>query len=63
MHLVVEWVPMLEEWVGKMAGKGEVNSRFRLWLSSVEVDGFPQSILQRSVKVCLQPPTYLSSYS
>jgi hypothetical protein len=30
--------------------------QFRLWLTSMSLDGFPQTILQNSVKLTSEPP-------
>jgi dynein heavy chain len=52
LHLASEWLGFLEEIIVKLS-KPEVNPRFRLWLSSQPVQGFPMSILSMSVKVYL----------
>lgn len=52
MHLVLEWAPRLES---KLAlwKPSEVNTRFRIWITSIPVPDFPRSILERSVKIAL----------
>lgn len=34
----------------------ELNARFRMWITCVPVDSFPATILEKSIKVALQPP-------
>ena len=55
LHLVLEWLPTFEERIAKWKG-AELNARFRMWITSVPVPDFPASILERSIKVALQPP-------
>jgi len=55
LHLVLEWLPTFEERIAKWKG-AELNPRFRMWITSVPVPDFPASILERSIKVALQPP-------
>mmetsp|Transcript_42571 Transcript_42571/g.65291 ORF Transcript_42571/g.65291 Transcript_42571/m.65291 type:complete len:142 (-) Transcript_42571:1643-2068(-) len=55
LHLVEDWLPTFEERYSKWRGP-ELNSRFRMFITCVPVDTFPASILERSIKVALQPP-------
>ena len=55
LHLVEDWLPTFEEKISKWKG-AELNSRFRMWLSCVPVDSFPINLLEKSIKVALQPP-------
>lgn len=34
----------------------ELNAKFRMWITCVPVDSFPATILEKSIKVALQPP-------
>jgi len=62
LHLVLNWITKLEEILIKLE-KVDVNSKFRLWLSSMPVEEFPPSLLQRSIKISLQPPTGIKQIS
>ena len=55
LHLVDDWLPVFEEKISKWKG-AELNPRFRVWITCVPVDSFPANILERSIKVALQPP-------
>jgi dynein heavy chain len=55
LHLVEEWLPTLEEKISKWKGP-EISARFRMWLTSVPTDKFPSGILEKAIKVALQPP-------
>jgi hypothetical protein len=49
LHLVVSWLPVLEKEVHKL-GPGR-HSGFRLFLASQPHGKFPQTLLERSLKV------------
>lgn len=55
LHLVEDWLPVFEEKISKWKG-AELNPRFRVWITCVPVQNFPANILERSIKVALQPP-------
>lgn len=55
LHLVEDWLPTFEEKMNKWKGP-ELNARFRMWITCVPVDSFPATILEKSIKVALQPP-------
>lgn len=55
LHLVEDWLPVFEEKMSKWKGS-ELNTKFRMWITCVPVDNFPASILEKSIKVALQPP-------
>lgn len=52
LNLADEWIDDLELIVAKMEKDGPA-SKFRLWLSSVQMDDCPHMILKSSVKVAL----------
>lgn len=52
LHLVLDWLPTFEEKIS-MWKASDLNPRFRMWITSVPVPGFPTSILERSIKVAL----------
>ena len=60
LHLVPDWLPIFEEKLSKFKGS-ELNQRFRIWLTSSPVKNFPSSILEKSIKVALQPPKSIKS--
>lgn len=49
-------MPQLEILVAQLVENMEVNSNFRLILTSMPVDYFPQSILQSGLKMTTEPP-------
>jgi len=55
LHLVEDWLPTFEEKMNKWKGP-ELNARFRMWITCVPVPSFPATILEKSIKVALQPP-------
>jgi len=52
LHLVQEWLPNLEDKMMKLRGP-ELNVRFRMWITCVPNDTFPESLLEKSIKVAL----------
>jgi dynein heavy chain len=55
LHLVPDWLPVFEETMATWTGP-DVNPRFRVWASAVPAATFPASLLEKCVKVALQPP-------
>ena len=55
LHLVDDWLPTLEDKMSKWKG-AELNPRFRLWATCTPVESFPVTLLEKSIKVALQPP-------
>lgn len=55
-HLYKSWMPQLEILVAQLVENHEVHEDFRLILTSMPVDYFPQSILQSSLKMTTEPP-------
>ena len=60
LHLADDWLPSFEEKMSKWKG-AEINPRFRVWITCIPVDKFPPTILERSIKVALQPPRNIKS--
>jgi dynein heavy chain, axonemal len=60
LHLADDWLPSFEEKISKWKG-AELNPRFRVWITCIPVDNFPPTILERSIKVALQPPRNIKS--
>ena len=56
-HLLVAWLQILEKELEK-ATKPH-HWRLRLWLTTDPIDNFPIGILQRSIKVVMEPPNGL----
>eukprot|EP01018_Ginkgo_biloba_P007892 Gb_26551 [translate_table: standard] len=54
-HLASSWMPEMERMVENF-GSENINSGFRLWLTSYPSDQFPVSILQNSIKMTNEPP-------
>lgn len=59
-HLSLSWLPTLESILEQLTldykDNTKVNEHFRLILTTVPTEGFPSSIIQKSVKVIAQPP-------
>lgn len=55
-HLFKSWMPKLEVLVSQMIENPDLNDNFRLILTSMPVDYFPQSILQSGLKMTTEPP-------
>ena len=61
-HLVLSWLPKLEEIVDKMQrDPGSVNSNHRLWITSMPTILFPVSVLQVGIKIAYESPKGIKS--
>merc|ERR1719399_2754459 len=52
-HLLTSWLKSLEK---ILEGMTKPHKDFRLWLTTMPLDTFPLGILQRSLKVVIEPP-------
>eukprot|EP00963_Diacronema_lutheri_P008805 scaffold776_cov347-Pavlova_lutheri.AAC.3 len=59
-HLAKSWMASLEHLVESM-DVNEIHKDFRLWLTSMPTPYFPASILQKGIKMALEPPKGLRS--
>ena len=55
-HLYKSWMPQLEILVSQLVENLEVHEDFRLILTSMPVEYFPQSVLQSGLKMTTEPP-------
>ena len=55
-HLMLSWMPELDKLVESYCAEGNINSNFRLWLSSSPTQEFPITLLQKGVKMTTEPP-------
>lgn len=55
LHLVDEWLPILEDKMANWKSQTELNDKFRLWATCTPVQSFPTTLLEKSIKVALQP--------
>ncbi|XP_038822889.1 dynein heavy chain 6, axonemal-like [Salvelinus namaycush] len=56
-HLAASFMPRLQTVVNSLKWKGsDLDPHFRLWLSSKPDPVFPASILQRAIKIAVEPP-------
>ena len=63
-HLSASWLVNLERILDTLELKqssGKVHSGFRLWLTTMPTNALPESVLQRSLKVCFEPPVGLKA--
>ena len=56
LHLVPDWLPTLQALILSTATGPDVNSRFRVFTTAIPDERFPKSILEKFIKVALQPP-------
>lgn len=62
-HLFTSWMPSLANILQKIKENNyfeediEINTNFRLWLTSMPDNEFPASILQNSIKLSTEPPS------
>ncbi|XP_071445447.1 dynein axonemal heavy chain 7-like [Hetaerina americana] len=59
VHLAGPWMATLEDIVCSIPGDSAIEDGFRLWLTSLPCQVFPQSIVQRSVKLVKEAPSGL----
>jgi dynein heavy chain len=52
-HLMLRWMPKLEVFLEQ---HDQPHENFRLWLTTDPTDAFPLGILQRSLKIVIEPP-------
>lgn len=57
-HLLVKWLKIMEAIIENLQ---KPDKNFRLWLTTEPTDGFPLSILQKSLKVVTEPPDGLGA--
>jgi dynein heavy chain len=55
-HLAKSWMPALEKIVEAFREEKQINSSFRLFLTSMPADYFPVSVLQNGLKLTTEPP-------
>ncbi|XP_070984280.1 dynein axonemal heavy chain 6-like [Oncorhynchus clarkii lewisi] len=56
-HLAASFMPRLQTVVNSLKWKGsDLDPHFRLWLSSKPDPVFPASVLQRAIKIAVEPP-------
>lgn len=55
-HLAKSWMPVLEKIVEGFREEKQINSSFRLFLTSMPADYFPVSVLQNGLKLTTEPP-------
>ncbi|TMW60768.1 hypothetical protein Poli38472_000810 [Pythium oligandrum] len=61
-HLMLSWAPTLEKLIDSFcSATAQVNSNFRLWLTSDPNPKFPIAILQRGIKMTTEPPRGLKA--
>ena len=54
-HLATSWLPSLQRVVEELSEE-TCHTNFRLWLTSMRSDDFPVSVLEKSVKLTVEPP-------
>ena len=52
-HLLLSWMPFLEGFLEQLT---KAHAKFRLWLTTDPTDAFPMGILQRALKIVIEPP-------
>jgi len=57
IHLMPQWLPVLDETIDKFASYEGIHSSFRLFLSSDPSSSIPISLLARCIKITNDPPS------
>ena len=61
LHLVDHWLPELSSLILKLKHGAELNPRFRLWIACNHNTKFPVEMVQKSIKVALEPSKTIKS--
>jgi len=55
LHLVDDWLPKLNDIIQKLRHGPELNPRFRVWIACAQATNLPFDLLQRSIKIAIEP--------
>jgi|TARA_B110000285_G_C14771027_1_gene444000 hypothetical protein len=55
LHLVDHWLPKLNDIIQKLRHGPELNPRFRVWIACAQATNLPFDLLQRSIKIAIEP--------
>jgi dynein heavy chain len=61
LHLVDHWLPELCNLILKLKHGAELNPRFRLWIACNHTTKFPVEMVQKSIKIALEPSKTIKS--